>query len=368
VTEPEPQPLLLGLGAGIGWPDNDAEFATLERLGATGMPASALGRLGDLAAWLGGVQGICPPREPMNPRLILFAADHGVAELGVSAYPPGSTATRLAAIAAGDGVAAVFAAASGVGVRVVDAGGGVASGRIDVEDALSAEATTLAIETGVRVADEEIDAGADLLAVGALGRGSSTAAAAIVSIMSLTEPIRVIAQGTLLSDAAWMTKVAAIRDARLRGLPHRHDVHAQLSTIGGADLAAMLGFLLRAAARRTPVVLDGMVVAAAALLAREVAPNIVRWWQSGQLTTDPAHRLALAEFTAESVLDLGLSLGEGVGAVLAVPIIRAAARAANDVAITVEPAPTADEPGPEPVIDGPGPEPAVDGPEPDTTG
>ena len=192
------------------------------------------------------------------------------------------------------------------------------------------------IRAGARVADEEIDAGADLLVVGATGRAGPVADA-VVSIMTLVEPVKVVGLSTTLSDAEWMTWVADVRDTRLRGLPHRHDVAELLATVGGPEMAALTGFLLRAAARRTPVLFDGVAAAAAVLLAREAAPNVVRWCLPGARSTRPAHDLALAEFAAVPVLDLAFGVDDGIGSVLAVPLLRAAARAVTDLTVT-EPA------------------------------
>ena len=314
MTESDAAPDLFDTGTEIGWPDTEAETATRARLGTTVIGAGALGRLSDLAIWLSGVQGVSPPQEPHRPRLILFAAGP----------PAGFTGD-------GPGPAELFAAAAGVGLRVVDLTAEPAAADPAVAD--PGTATRAAIRTGIRVADEEIDAGADLLAVGALGSASATAAAVVVSVMTLVEPIKVVGATSPAGDQAWMRQVAEIRDTRLRGLPHRHDAEALLTTVGGTDLAAITGFLVRAAARRTPVILDGMIVGAAAALAREISPNTVRWWLSGERGTDPANQLALAEFSAVPILDLGLEIGDGVGAVLAVPVIRAAARAASDLPV-----------------------------------
>ena len=313
------------IGSDIGWPDTDAETATRARLLATGTGA-ALGRLGELAIWLSGVQGVSPPHEPRRPRLIVFSA--ASAASAASAESPDSADSPGTAEPAGAGPSAVFAAVADVGLRAVPVGGAA--------DASPAAKIRNAIETGIRIADEEIDSGADLLAVGALGSASATAAAVVVSVMTLVEPIKVVGPSHPLGDQAWMREVAEIRDTRLKAVVHRHEVEALLIAVASAQLAAITGFLMRAAVRRTPVILDTKIVGAAALLAREISPNAVRWWQAGDRGTDPANLLALAEFSAVALSDLELDLGDGVGAVLAVPLVRAAARAANDLPVTGE--------------------------------
>ena len=321
----QPDVRLLEVGSDIGWPETDAETATRARFAATPAGVAGLGRLADLAIWLSGVQRVCPPQEPRRARLIVFADAEAAAKRAASGSNDGADA------------AAVCAAAADVGLRVVTVN---TDGDTDTDTDTHPEAgadpdaaTRAAIAVGIRAADDEIDAGADLLAVGALGSGSATAAAVVVSVMMLVEPIKVVGGSSPLGDQAWMHQVAEIRDTRLRALPHRHDVEALLATVGGTDLAAITGFLVRAAVRRTPVILDGTIVGAAALLAREISPNAVRWWQCGERGTDPANLLAVAEFSAVPLLDLGLAVGDGVGAALAVPLVRAAARAANELAV-----------------------------------
>jgi len=134
----------------------------------------------------------------------------------------------------------------------------------------------------------------------------------------------VVGRGTGIDDATWMRKCAAVRDAMRRGRPVLGDQMDVLATVGGADIAAMTGFLLRAAARRTPVLLDGVVSGACALVAQRAAFRAVDWWLAGHRSTEPAHALAIERLGLEPVLDLGLHLGEGTGALLAVPLVRAA--------------------------------------------
>ncbi len=341
MTEPAELPTLLDISAQVAWPDTDAEATTLARLRAAGLGDGSLGRLGELAGWLSGVQGVSPPREPQRPRLILFRAGDG----------------------GGADVATVFADVAGVGVRVVDlaadtpstgtpstgtpsidtpgtdtpaadlpAEGPTADGATTTGNALSSAAVDAAIRAGAAVADDETDSGADLLLAATAGPAGPIPDV-VVSIMALVEPVKAVGLTTILSDPEWMSWVAGVRDARLRALPYRHEVADLLATVGGLELAALTGFLLRAAARRTPVVLDGVTAAAAALLAREVTPNVARWWQPGAASTRPAHALALEEFAGVPILDLRLRVEDGVGALLAVQLLRAAARTVTDLTV-----------------------------------
>ena len=138
------------------------------------------------------------------------------------------------------------------------------------------------------------------------------------------EPVAVIGRGTGIDDAGWSRKTAAVRDALHRARPARSDPVGLLAVCGGADLAAMAGFCAQAAVRRTPVLLDGLVVTAASLIAEQLAPGARKWWQAGHRSPEPAHTPALAELGLEPVVDLGLRLGEGTGAAVALPVLRAA--------------------------------------------
>jgi nicotinate-nucleotide--dimethylbenzimidazole phosphoribosyltransferase len=198
------------------------------------------------------------------------------------------------------------------------------SGNIATEDAMHLDEAIAAIEAGRRIADDEVDAGADLLIAGDMGIGNTTAATALIAALIGTEPVAAVGRGTGIDDAAWSRKTAAVRDALYRSRDRRGDPVALLAACGGADLAAMAGFCAQAAVRRTPLLLDGVVVSAAALVADRLAPGARAWWRAGHRSPEPAHALALAELGLEPIVDLGLRLGEGTGAAVALPILRAA--------------------------------------------
>jgi nicotinate-nucleotide--dimethylbenzimidazole phosphoribosyltransferase len=230
----------------------------------------------------------------------------------------------------------VLASVAGVSVRVVDVALDAdgddrhrvrrGSGRIDREDALSADETEKAFDAGRALADEEVDAGADLLVPASLGVGATTPAATLVAALTSTEPVAVIGRGSGIDDAGWMRKAAAVRDALRRARPHVRDPLALLRVAGGADLAALTGFCVQSALRRTPVLLDGLVVGAAALLADELAKGAREWWLYAQRSPDPAMALVEEHLGLSPVLDLGVRLGDGTGAVAAVPLLQMAAR------------------------------------------
>lgn len=320
-------------------PDSRAAAAAKRRQDILTKPTGALGRLEDLSIWVSGCQGACPPRQFERARVVVFAGDHGIARTGVSAYPPEVTAQMVANIEAGGAAINVLSEVAGASVRVVDIAVDCeepltaeigahkvrrSSGNIAVEDALSADEVLAAVEAGRRLADDEVDAGADLLIAGDMGIGNTTAATALIATLTDTEPVVVVGRGTGIDDAGWARKAAAVRDAMFRARQFRPDPVGLLRTCGGADLAAMAGFCAQAAVRRTPVLLDGVVVTAAALVADRMAPGARAWWQAGHRSTEPAHTLALAHLELEPIIDLGLRLGEGTGAAVALPVLRAA--------------------------------------------
>lgn len=300
-------------------------------------PAGSLGRLEALAGWASACQGVCPPHAFARPRVVVFAGDHGIARNGVSAYPPEVTAQMVANFLGGGAAVNVLAEVAGATVRVVDIAvdgdtdPSVAnhkvrrsSGSIDREDAMSNEETLQAIAAGRAIADEEIDGGADLLIAGDMGIGNTTPATVLIAALTDSEPVAVVGRGTGIDDAGWIRKTAAIRDALRRARPHVRDTVALLRTSSGADLAAMAGFLAQAASRRTPVILDGVVVTAAAMVADELAFGAREWWVAGHRSTEPAHTIALTRMGLDPIVEFDMRLGEGSGAVTALPILQGA--------------------------------------------
>ncbi|RUP03254.1 MAG: nicotinate-nucleotide--dimethylbenzimidazole phosphoribosyltransferase [Mycobacterium sp.] len=327
--------------APVSPPDADAATAARARQDTLTKPRGALGRLEDLSVWVAACQSQCPPSQFDRARVVVFAGDHGVTRSGVSAYPAEVTAQMVANIAAGGAAINALADIAGVTVRVIDLAVDVdehligesdkfsdkirrGSGDIAVEDALSDEETARAIVAGQQIADDEVDAGADLLIAGDMGIGNTTPAAVLVAALTNTEPVAVIGFGSGINDAAWSRKTAAVRDALFRARSIADDPVALLRCCGGADFAAMAGFCAQAAIRRTPVLLDGMAVTAAALVAERLAPGARQWWQAGHRSTEPGHTLALAALELEPIVDLRMRLGEGTGAAVALPVLRAA--------------------------------------------
>jgi nicotinate-nucleotide--dimethylbenzimidazole phosphoribosyltransferase len=308
-------------------PDDAARSDLRGHLDRLPLPTHALGRLEDVAGWLAACQARSPARPPAAPRVVLFAAEHGIAAAGVSAFDATETATRLAAVRAGTAPTNSLATVAGADVRVVEVGD-APSGRIDREDALTADGLQEALDAGVRAADEAVDEGADLLVPGEIAVGISTPAAVLAAALCAREPVAVVGRGSGIDDLAWMRKAAAVRDALRRAKKVGRDPEALLRVVGGADLAALVGFLTQAARRRTPVLLDGAAVCVAALLADARSPGARGWWLAATRDTEPAQALALEVLGLDPLLQLDLRAGAATGALAAVPLVTMAARVA----------------------------------------
>ena len=353
-TPPDPrEERILALAGRVGLPSTSAREAAAARQELLTKPAGALGRLEELSVWWCGVNDLCPAPAPQQPRLVIFAGDHGIVHAaGTSAYPADVTAQMVVNFVAGGAAANVLAQLHGVGVRVVDVAVDIdwadtdhhlptdvtahkvrhSSAPLDRQDALTRDEAVTAFLAGATVADQEIDAGADLLIVGDMGIGNTTAAAAVIGVLTRQNAAKVVGRGTGIDDATLMRKTAAVRDGMFRARDRRADPIGVLAAVGGADLAAMAGFLLCAAARGVPVILDGMVVGAAALVANTLSYRAREWWLAGHRSVEPAHTLVLERLRLTPLLDMQMRLGEGSGALVALPLLVAAAATLHDMA------------------------------------
>lgn len=329
-------------------PDGGVRRDAEERRERLIVPPGALGRLDELGEWLSAAQQAVPVKPIEQPRVVLFAGDHGVAELGVSGRAAGTAHELVRATLDGATPLAVLARRFSVPVRIVDAGLDCdpellpesvvrhrvrrGSGRIDIEDAMTAEQAEQAVRLGIAVADEEADSGTDLVVLGDLSVGGTTAASTLIAALCGTDASVVTGRGgAAIDDLAWMRKCAAIRDALRRARPVLGDQLELLATVGGADLAAMTGFLLQCAVRRLPVILDGVVSSACALVAQRAAFRAPDWWLAGQVSGEPAQTKALDRMALNPLLDQGVIVGEGSGALLALPLVQAAAALAAEL-------------------------------------
>lgn len=279
-------------------------------------PAGALARFDDLAAWAAEWQGTEAPAV-QRPAALIFAADHGVAAAGVSNYPVEVTGAMLSAYRAGKSTVTAFASVVGASVQAIDVGVGRPTGDIRVEAALSPERFDECIAAG-REAVEGLDA--DLLVLGEMGIGNTTAAAAVTAALLGGEPAEWVGRGTGVDDDGLTRKRAAVQQAvaRVAGVDDPLEVLRQL---GGAELVAMAAAVVAARQRKLPVLLDGYVVTAAALPLHTASPGALDHCRVGHCSAEPGHRRLVQHLGQQPLLDLGMRLGEGSGAMAAVPLV-----------------------------------------------
>lgn len=325
--------------------DDAAAAAARERHSRLAKPPGSLGHLEDLGVQLAAITGACPPPVPRSPAVVVAAADHGVHAQGVSDWPQDVTRLMVSTVAAGR--AAVNAIASTVGARVtvMDVGtvaGAAADGVVDArvragtgditsEPAMADDECAAAVAAGARVATELITSGADLLATGDLGIANTTASAALIAALTGQPASAVTGRGANLDDERVPVKVKAIEAAL-----HRHgdenDPLRTLASLGGLEHAALTGVMLAGAASRVPVLLDGLIANAAALAAVGACPAVSGYLIAGHSSAEPGAGVALDALGTPALIDLGMRLGEGTGALLAVPTVQAAAGVLGDMA------------------------------------
>ncbi|SCE95036.1 nicotinate-nucleotide--dimethylbenzimidazole phosphoribosyltransferase [Micromonospora chokoriensis] len=349
--------------------DETAMAAARELHGRLTKPAGSLGALEDLSVRLAGLAGACPPPLPEPAAVAIFAGDHGVHAQGVSPWPQEVTAQMIGNFLAGGAVVNAFARQAGASVTVVDVGVAtplsagpvpasavpdaaapaqavldpavprlvVASVRRGTRDlavtaALTRDEALAAVQTGIRVADELIDAGARILLTGDMGIGNTTPAAALIAAFTGVDALDATGRGTGVDDPTYAHKVGVVRAALARHAPDPTDPLGVLAAVGGLEHAALAGLILGAAARRTPVLLDGVIAVSAALAAAAFAPDAVGAMVAGHRSAEPGATVALRHLGLEPLVDLGLRLGEGTGALLALPVVTGAVRVLHEVA------------------------------------
>jgi nicotinate-nucleotide--dimethylbenzimidazole phosphoribosyltransferase len=314
------------------------------RIDGKAKPPGSLGRIEDLAVQLGMI------RHPVELRadsavLLVFAADHGLTQEGVSQYPSAVTVAMVMTYLAGRASANAFAAASGVAIRVIDAGVAaelpdhpdLIAAKIRMGTANAARETAMthqqasdALARGCDLAIDEIRKGADIIALGEMGIGNTAASALLVHRLAPAPLGQCIGIGAGQDDAGMTRKRAAIEKAAARS-----DASAPLDVLrefGGLEIAMMAGAVLGAASQRRPALIDGFISSAAALAAIRLCPAARDYCVFAHRSAEKGHDIVLAALDAKPLLDLGLRLGEGTGALLAVPLVRAAARLLTDVA------------------------------------
>lgn len=322
-------------------PDDTAADHVAARAASVLRPPGALQRLDALAVHVAGWRGSTRP-EVAAPAILVFAADHGVAAAGVSAFPAEVTAAMLAAVRAEQATINALARATGSTLSVFDVGVGDPTGDIRTEPAMSPERFEDTVQVAVAAVDAAVDAGADLLVVGELGIGNTTTSAALPAVLLGGDVADWIGRGTGVDDQGLTRKREAIEAARARVGPSTDPIDV-MREVGGAELTAMAAAVVRARHHRIPVILDGYVATSAVLPVHLAAPGSLDHCIVGHLSAEPGHRRLLDHLGLEPLLDLGMRLGEGSGAVAAIPLVRMGCAIVNEV-------PTFDEwfgPGPE---------------------
>lgn len=331
--------------AAIAPPDDAARAASDEHQLTLTKPAGSLGQLEDIAGRLAAIAGEFPPPVPEPAALAVFCGDHGVHAQGVTPWPQEVTTQMVHNVLAGGAMTSVLARGVGAEVAVIDVGVAadlpetpglmarkVAPGTADMTlgPAMTDEQCRQAIDVGIDVARDLVAQGNRLLATGDLGIANTTASAALVAVFTQSPARVVTGRGTGIDDDMLARKIEVVQRAIDVNGATPEDPLGALAAVGGYEHAALVGFLLGAAALRTPVVLDGVIAASAALVAAALSPHAAGYWFAGHVSAEPASHLAVADLGLRPLLDLQMRLGEGSGAVLAVPILQAAVRVVRE--------------------------------------
>jgi nicotinate-nucleotide--dimethylbenzimidazole phosphoribosyltransferase len=318
-----PTGLAIQPGMELPLPDDLAPEAAVERLAGLDLPGAGLGQLQRVVEFAAGTQGSAAPTPWRLVRVLLLHGDHhgGCAagdEIGWSAH-------RARQARRGEGALAQLAADAGASLQVIEA---PAADPIEDGPALTSAAVDAALRYGWQLADEAVDGGADVLVIAACGAGTDAAAAAVLAATTGAEPAavlaRVVAAGGHVDDAAWMRRCAAVRDALRRTRQSDRSAPAVLANLGGGDIAVATGLLLGATARRTPVLLDGPIGVAAALVSRELAGQARHWCLLPDHGGHPGVRRAADVLGLTPLVDLRLGLGEGATSLATLPLLRSA--------------------------------------------
>lgn len=327
-------------------PDPEVMAEAWRRQAQLTKPAGALGVLEEASVLLAGVQRTCPPRPLRRPAVAVFAGDHGVHAQGVSPWPQEVTSAMVANFRAGGAAVNVLARQAGADVFVVDMGVAadldpgpdlfdhkVRRGTSDLATgpAMSRGEAVAGVLAGVEVAEDLVGRGYDVLLTGDMGIANTTPSAALVAAFTGVDPAIATGRGTGVDDPTLARKVAVVAGA-LAARPVTADPLQTLASLGGFEHAGIAGFVLGAATHGVPVILDGVIAGAAALVVQALAPDAVRSCFAGHRSSEPGHTVALERLGLRPLVDLDLRLGEGTGAVLAFPLVEAAGATLREMA------------------------------------
>jgi nicotinate-nucleotide--dimethylbenzimidazole phosphoribosyltransferase len=327
--------------------DGDAVAAARQRQAQLTKPAGSLGLLEEVSVQLSGLAGSCPAPLPEPAAVAVFAGDHGVHSQRVTPWPQEVTGQMVGNFLAGGAVVNAFAAQAGAEVVVVDVGVAsdlgqvpgllprkIARGTRDFTagQAMSRDEAVTAIGVGIEVARDLVAAGNRCLLTGDMGIANTTASAALICAFTGRDAAEVTGRGTGVDDETLSRKVTVVRAGLARHQPDPADPVGVLAAFGGFEHAALAGFIIAGAALRVPVILDGVIAGSAALAACALVPAAACCLIAGHRSAEPGHTVSLEYLGLRPLVDLDLRLGEGTGALLALPIVQSAARALRDVA------------------------------------
>ncbi|WHY83910.1 nicotinate-nucleotide--dimethylbenzimidazole phosphoribosyltransferase [Neobacillus novalis] len=300
-------------------------------------PVGSLGRLEEIAIELAKMKNEAFP-SVTPPGVLVFAADHGITEEGVSSYPQAVTAQMVLNFLSGGAAINVFSRQIGASLNIIDIGVAqdiehsslinqkvrYGTGNFYREDAMTREEAENAISVGYEQGQDMINNGAKCLILGEMGIGNTSASSAILAVLSNSDIASLVGTGTGISQETLLHKVAVIHESLQKRNPNPEDPIDIISKVGGLEIAGMTGAMLAAASNRVPVLLDGFICTIAGLLAKEISPNSADYMIVTHQSVEPGHQLAISLLGKKPILDLGLRLGEGTGAAIAYPLIQSA--------------------------------------------
>lgn len=335
------------LASSVAGTNTSAALAARELHNRLTKPQGSLGFLETLGVQLCAIAGECPPPVPEPATIAVFAGDHGVVRAGVTPWPSEVTAQMVANFCGGGAAINVLARHVAAQVVVVDVGVATpipgdakgllrrnvkrGTGNLAEEAAMSTDEALAALNVGADVAREALATGARLLVTGDMGIGNTTPSAALIAAFTFSSPRDVTGRGTGIDDEMLTVKTRVIEAALARLTPDATPLDI-LAEVGGLEIAALAGFIVAGAAAQVPVIIDGVIAVAAAVVARAFAPNVVGYLIAGHRSSEPGASAGLVHLGITPVLDLGLRLGEGSGAALAVPLVQAAAKILREMA------------------------------------
>lgn len=328
----------------IGELDRSVMQEACSRQSSLTKPVGSLGILEDIAIKLAGITGtVCPAIN--NKTIVTMAGDHGVVAEGVSAYPQEVTGQMVANIVAGGAAINVLARHAGAKVVVVDLGiadrqhFGAINRKIKAGTdnmvhgpAMTRDEARASLEAGIEIVLREIDSGARIIGTGDMGIGNTTPSSAILASLAGLPADMTVGRGTGINDQGWQRKVEAVARAIQVNIPDPSDAVDVLAKVGGLEIGGLAGVILGAASRRVPVLVDGFISGAAALIAARIEPRCRNFMLASHLSVEPGHKIMLDMLELEPILKMNLRLGEGTGAALVMPILDAAVKIMKEMA------------------------------------